>query len=325
MLKEILNLCTILLLAVLLYLANLKYNVPYFYRSFITLFVLAVIYFIFKIVFKTAVSKAVSDPRSQYSFNRTLSVLYYMFIFFVIMAIWIPDTQSLLVSYGLIAAGVAVALTDFFKNFAGGAMIFTTSIYRIGDRIEINGRYGDVIDISILYTTLLEIKEWVEGDQPTGRIAILPNNFVLTNTVINYTKEHSFMFDEIMIPVKYTTDWKVAHDIIIKIVRDETLQTIELARDQLDNIKRRYYLPKSIVEPAVYITITDNWIALSIRYVTEVRDRRNKRSAISKLILEEFQKNNIEVASATFDIVGFPELKVKVKDQDTDTDKTTPA
>jgi small-conductance mechanosensitive channel len=71
----------------------------------------------------------------------------------------VEDTQVLLVSYGLIAAGVTVALQDFFKKLMGGLIIFTTGTYRVGDRIEINSKLGDIIDIGILNTTLFELKE----------------------------------------------------------------------------------------------------------------------------------------------------------------------
>lgn len=91
----------------------------------------------------------------------------------VVVRIWVEYTQTLLVSYGLIAAGITIALQDFFKNFVGGIMIFTTGTYRVGDRVEINSKFGDVIDIGIFYTTLLELKEWVEAEQPTGRISMV--------------------------------------------------------------------------------------------------------------------------------------------------------
>ena len=63
-------------------------------------------------------------------------------------------------------AGIAIALQDLFKNIAGVAILFLTGLYRVGDRIEINSKTGDVMEIGILYATILEIKDWVSGGKP---------------------------------------------------------------------------------------------------------------------------------------------------------------
>lgn len=152
------------------------------------------------------VSKQIKDSKSRYSFRKTTQLLFFLVSFIIVLRVWIPNPQALLVAYGLIAAGVAVALQDVFKNFAGALSILLSGIYRVGDRVEINGKYGDVIDIGPFYTTLIELREWVDGDQTTGRILFLPNGQVLSYTVHNYTKEHNFIWDEIALPITYDSD-----------------------------------------------------------------------------------------------------------------------
>jgi small-conductance mechanosensitive channel len=66
-----------------------------------------------------------------------------------------------------------------------------------------------------------------------------------------------------------------------------------------------------VVEPAVFITLTDNWINFNIRYMTAVRERRMTKNKLSRLILDEIEKSdNIKLASTTIDIIGFPELRL---------------
>jgi len=159
------------------------------------------------------------QAKMRYSFKKTISILYILVFLFALVAIWIEQTETLLISYGLIGAGIAVSLQDVFKNFAGGITIFLIGLYRVGDRVEINGKIGDVIDIGVLYTTIMEIGEWVDGNQATGRLTIIPNSNVLTNIVNNFTKDHNFIWDEISLPITYDSDWTDAHSKFLDIVK----------------------------------------------------------------------------------------------------------
>lgn len=157
----------------LLWLANLSYPHIYVEKGFYTFLALTITHLIFKIGLENTVLRKIRESKTRYSFRKAISIVYFIVILVVVVRIWVEYTQTLLVSYGLIAAGITIALQDFFKNFVGGIMIFTTGTYRVGDRVEINSKFGDVIDIGIFYTTLLELKEWVEAEQPTGRISMV--------------------------------------------------------------------------------------------------------------------------------------------------------
>lgn len=303
---------TWVLITLLLWFAYQRYDDKNLQKLFFTFLLLVFIHFIFRMVFEEVVIKRIKDSKTKYSFRKTVSILYVFVFTIILLRIWVEDAQSLLVAYGIITAGIAIALQDLFKNFAGGAVLFVTGIYRVGDRIEINSRNGDVMDIGILYTTLMEIKEWVAGDQATGRLTIIPNGQLLSGTINNYTKDHNFIWDEISIPITYHSDWKKAHDMILDIVSKETKSTTEIAGREIMSLEEKYYLSKRPTEPSIFITLTDNWITFNIRYVTEVRQRRFMRNKLSRLILDEIQKSdNIHIASATVDIVGFPEVRLK--------------
>jgi len=310
--KKVIFLSSFILVSALFWLAYLRYPYPYLQKGFSTFLALTILYLVFPIAFEEIVAKRIREPKTRYSFRKTVSILYLVVFVAIIIRIWVANTQTLLVSYGLVGAGIAVALQDFFKNFVGGIVIFVTGIYRVGDRIEINSKYGDVIDIHILYTTLMEMKEWVAGDQATGRLSIVPNGTVLSTTINNYTKDNNFIWDEIAIPITYDSDWKEAVTKILGIVKEGTAEIAGQAQKAISGLGQKYYLFERTVQPEIFFTLTDNWITFNVRYISDVRDRRTLRHNLTETILSEIQNSkNIKIASTTLDITSFPELTVK--------------
>ena len=296
--------------SILLWLTNYLYPLEYLENGFYTFLALSVIYLVFKIILQERLSKKIQDKKTKYSISKLISVLYIGVFFAVLISIWSKDATQITVASGLAGAGIAIALQDLFKNAAGGVILFLTGLYKVGDRIEINGKSGDVMDIGIMYTTLLEIKDWVSGDQATGRLVSIPNGSILSNTVNNYTKDHDFIWDEIQLPISYSSDWQFAYDKILELVTNETKEIVEHANKDISKLEEKYYLDKRTAEPAIYLSATDNWISFTIRYPTMVRSRRFLRHKITKLILDELAKNKIKISSSTVDIVGFPNLKI---------------
>ncbi len=256
-------------------------------RAFHTALALLIIFVVVKIVFEQIIAKKIREPKTRFSMKRIASTLS-VFIFIAAgIAIWVDNLQALLVSYGVLAAGAAVALQDLFKNFAGSIVIYLTGTYNIGDRIEINSKIGDVIDINIFYTFLLETNEWVNGDQATGRISIIPNSLVLSGIVNNYTRDHPYIWDEIGIPITYDSDWKEALRIFERVIESETREITKKSESSVSKLSEKYYLPQKATEPTVFATLTDNWINLNIRYITEVRQRRTVRDRLNRTLLSQ--------------------------------------
>jgi small-conductance mechanosensitive channel len=201
--------------------------------------------------------------------------------------------------------GLRLRFRMYSKIIVGGILIIVSGYYRVGDRISIDDKSGDVMDIGILNTTLMEIRGWVGGDQPSGRLLIIPNGLVITRSFYNYTSDHSFVWDEISIPVTYDSDWRRARDIILSIIKKETDAMTSQAEEEIERIGEKYYLPKKVVEPSVYISITDNWITLDARYVTDARSRRILRSRLNELILAAVEiEDSITVASETVTVTS---------------------
>jgi small-conductance mechanosensitive channel len=282
---------------------------------FYTSLALTATYLIFSIIISMFLVKRITDLKTRYTANKAISVLSILFIIALCLRIWVTDTSALIVSYGIIGAALAFALQDVFKNFVGGFLIIISSMYRVGDRIAIDNNFGDVMDIGVLSSTLMEIRGWVSGDQPSGRLLIIPNGLVISHPLYNYTRDHSFVWDEISIPLTYDSDWRRAKDLILGIVIKETASTTMQADAEIERIGEKYYLPKKVVEPSAYIAFTDNWITLDVRYVTDARNRRILRSRLSELILSTIEnEDKITISSTTITITTIDEIPVSRKD-----------
>lgn len=224
-----------LLFAGVLYFAGTQYETTNLYRGYQSFLALSLIYGFFRIMLPLLITRHVSDLKTKYHLRKVVYVLYLFILTITLLSIWVENPQTLLVTYGLIGAGVAVGLQDFFKNFVGGIVIFITSPFRVGDRIEWDEISGDVIDIGLLSTTLMEINGWIQGNQATGRITSIPNGKILTQSVQNFTKDHNFLWDELQIPLTYDSDWEKAETEVEELVRKETHEVSETAERQLKN------------------------------------------------------------------------------------------
>jgi len=301
--KKYVLVSVLIVATVIVFLSGTVSSSPLLPQVFTTLLAITVIFSLFSIVLDTLIRKNIRDSRSKYTATKVISVIELVLMIAAVALIWVRNLQALTVFFGIIGAGIAIALQDVFKNFAGSLTILLTRVYGVGDRIEIDGRYGDVMDIGIMNTTLMEIREWVAGDQPTGRLTIIPNGQVITKSVQNFSRDHSFLWDEIQIPVTYESDWRRAIGILTGIAQQETGEISKVAEIEIERIGEKYFLPKKDIQPAVYVTITDNWILLSVRFVTYVRERRVVRAHLNQLILEAFeQEDGITIASETMDV-----------------------
>jgi len=297
--------------AILLWLVNIRYPDQYLERGALTLAALAVVYLVFSILLSSLFSSRITDPKTQYQMRKIFSVLSLILSLGVMVTIWVTDPQALVVSYGLLAAGVAIALQDLFRNIAGGMILFLQSPYRVGDRIVLKDVEGDVIDIGIMYTTLLELRNWVEGDQPTGRLVLVPNGHLISGNVYNYTKDNNFLWDELVVPISYESDWRKVVELVGALVELETEEVTVQARKELSSMMGKYYLTPREVQARIYLALTSNYLEMHVRFICLTRERRETRSRLSRLILEKMESEGISVGSTTVEIIKFPDLRVQ--------------
>ncbi len=228
----------------------------------------------------------------------------------MILLVWLGPSANLSVAMGILGAGIAFASQETIGSFAGYLNIVIGDIFRIGDRVRVGDVIGDVIDIGIMRTSLMEIGEWVKAEQYTGRIVTVANRSIFTAPVFNYTARWPYLWDEITIPISYDSNWRLARDIVMTHAQEYTADLQVHASTELQDLMRRYPVQHTAVEPTLYVVMTDNWIEMTLRYVVEARRRREVTAELYRELLEHFETEpNITVASATFEIVGIPPLR----------------
>jgi small-conductance mechanosensitive channel len=252
----------------------------------------------------TIISRRVRERKRAYELKSVVSYAIYACAMVLIVFTLIGSPDAFAVMFGIIAAGLVIVFQDSLLSLAAFAYILVARPFTIGDRIEVDSRTGDVIDFGPLSTNLIEIGNWVRGDQATGRVISMPNNFIFRKQVANYTKHFDFIWDEITLPVSYQADWQKAKAVMLDAARKSQSQLEEEARREMQSLEATYFFEARDIAPAVFVTPTDNWLALTLRYVVKVKQRRATRSAVSSEILAGFQKEGIAIASETLRILG---------------------
>jgi hypothetical protein len=150
----------------------------------------------------------------------------------------------------------------------------------------------------------------VHADQYTGRIVTVANRVVFSDAVFNYTQHWRYLWDEIMIPVTYASDWRRAGEMMLAHGKTYTTRFQAEAQAELQTMLERYPLHETAVEPTLYVVMTDNWIELTLRFVVEAHQRRKVRAQLHHELLQQFEsETGITVASVTMEVVGFPPLR----------------
>ncbi len=265
-------------------------------------------------------SRRVDDRYRNY---HTRKIVHYVVVVIALIGmgiLWRPFAGQLGLLLGLIAAGVAVALQGVISSVAGWFNIISGGIFKVGDRVQLGGVRGDVIDIQPLRTKLMEIGSsvdddtWVKGRQYTGRVASVANSATFGEPVFNYSGAFDFLWEEVTIPIAYREDWRSAELIMNdEVTRITASEDAELA---IAEMVKRYPVARTEVESRVFIRATDNYLELAARFVVPVRTARRATDALTRRVLGRLEEAGIEVASATQDItVRQPGTRVGTDDR----------
>lgn len=238
------------------------------------------------------VSKNVDDIKLQYKWRKTLTYLVSFISLLIIIRIWFHGFDSFATFFGLLSAGFVIALKDPILNFVGWGFILLRKPFEVGDRIEINNVAGDVIDIRIFQFTLMEIGNWVDSDQSTGRMIHIPNGKVFTEYQANYSTGFNYIWNEIAVMVTFESNWKKAKEILLDIVNKRTENLTTEVRNQIKETSRKFMVFYSVLTPTVYTSMKENGVKLTMRYLCDVRKRRTTEQNIWEDVLTEIAKHN---------------------------------
>ncbi len=231
--------------------------------------------------------------RFSYYFATALSIL-------AIIMIWTELTNSIATYIGFLSAGLALALRDVLMDIAGWFLINIRQPFGLGDRVEWANVKGDVIDIRVFYTTILEIGNWIDCDQSTGRLVHLPNKYIFEHSLFNYTRDFSYLWNELKFTVTFESDWRQARELINQAASEATEDLSADARAEIKQMAKKYMIKYSKFTPITYVDVKASGVQITLRYLTSARKRRFIQSLISEKVLERInQQANVELAYPT--------------------------
>ncbi|MFP4249820.1 MAG: mechanosensitive ion channel family protein [Armatimonadota bacterium] len=266
-------------------------------------------------VAQRSINHYVQDPDSRYRARKSASTVGWLLLIVYVILLFSDSLGQVAVILGVASAGIAFALQEVIISLAGWLAITFGHFFSVGDRVQLGGTKGDVIDVGVLRTTIMECGEWIQGDNYTGRIVLVANSFVFKEAVYNYSMDFPFLWDELRLPIRYGGDYDLTKEILLTSAEEIVSDYTQYANEHWKRMLRRYRVEPARVEPAVTLVATDNWVEFTLRYVVDYKRRRGIRDEIFQAVLRRIDESDgkVELASATQEIVAVPEMTVDVR------------
>lgn len=213
----------------------------------------------------------------------------FVMVVLAVIYLWGETIQGFAVSVFAIMFAMVFSVKELFMCINGSVLRLRGHLFDIGDRIEIKGVRGDVIDITLLSTTIQEVGKGATNHQFTGRRISIPNNFFLTEPLINESFLENYYMNNIMIPLATGQDWKRAKDVLLQIGIEESAPYLEQARRRMHQMERARALELPSVEPRVTVHIYDfEEIHIHLRVPSPVHLRGRLEQVVVTRFLEQF-------------------------------------
>lgn len=262
------------------------------------------------------------DGRTEFWVRQGIKVGTAVLLVLGLVSVWFDDPVRLTTALGLVTAGLAFALQKVVTALAGYFVILRGKTFNVGDRIVMGGVRGDVLAIDFTQTTIMEMGQpppvqgadpavWVQSREYTGRIVTVTNAKLFDEPVFNYSREFPYLWEELRLPIAYSADRDSAERILMAAAGRHTVKISEVGQNALDELQRRYLLQPADLQPRVYYRLTDNWLELTVRFIAHDHGVRALKDAMSRDILQALDAAGIALASATFEIVGVPPIRIE--------------
>lgn len=247
--------------------------------------------------------RRVKDPQERYRKHQYLNTALFVIGAMGVAVLWgrlIPNKSTF---FGILGAGLAIALREPLLSVAGRIAIFAGHMYSVGDRIELNKISGDVIDVGFFYTRMLEIGNWISSDQSTGRIVQFSNSQIFGAPVYNYAQNFSYLWDEVTLPITYGSNIEAAKQIMLEAGEEYTREFMKKAENEIELMRHSFLVPKVELKPQVFTTFDSNYVTVWMRYIVDPKQRRAAKTFLSEHMLRSIRKrNDIQFGSTTQDL-----------------------
>jgi len=234
------------------------------------------------------VTRRWDDIKIRYRWKKTSLYVTFLIAAILVGRLWLEGVGSLVTYFGILSAGLAIALKEPVANFVGWVFIVWRRPFEVGDRIQIGNLSGDVIDLRIFQFTVLEIGNWVEADQSTGRIVHVNNGRIFADNLANFSKGFYFIWNEVQILVTFESDWRKAKHVLLDIAEKHGAEISQAAAERLRSAARKFMIFYTKLTPTVYTSVRDCGVLLTIRYLCDPKKRRATEQAVWEDILDAF-------------------------------------
>jgi len=277
--------------------------------------IIFIIFFLLRLVIK----KYITDNQRFYMANKILTFSNFTLIILILFFNYIENVGYLVTILGFASAGIAIAMKDWFMSILGWLVLVIGGSIHVGDRIRVNmhgmNYVGDVLDISLLRMTLLEdvTLTSVLENRRAGRIIFVPNNYVFTQMISNYTHNSlKTVWDGIAITITFDSNHKKAMYITKEIAKKFSKGYTDITRKQLNKLRQHYSLKNTNVEPRVNALIIENGLSIETWYLTNAYATLTLRTVISTEIIDAFNAaDDITIAYPT------QKLNISMRSQET--------
>lgn len=269
----------------------------------VTLIFLAIIIYTIKKSITGYFNKRISNNTLKYRTRKGINFFAVILFLLGISIIYNDQLSGLTMAFGVAGAGIAFALQEVIASVAGWAAINFADFFKIGDRVQLGGIKGDVIDIGVLRTTVMEIGAWVDGDLYNGRIVRISNSFVFKDPVFNYSTEFPFLWDEIKIPIRHGSSIEKTKEIITAVANNSLAEIEAASLDKWNSLVNKFMIEDARVHNLVTMTANENWMTFTLRYVVNYKSRRAMKDELFTGVLTLIEKEpSVSLGYSTLEV-----------------------
>ncbi len=236
-----------------------------------------------------------TNKENRYRLNKVISFFAYFLLFLVIINTFSDDPKDWSIFAGAAGAGITIALQDVVLSFVAWFSIMFGGIFKAGDRVKIDGVTGDVISIGVLRTTIMEIGDWIKSDRYNGRMVYVANSSIFKNPVYNYSGDFPFIWDEIEVPLHYSSNLKEAKNIIYNVALNHTKELAQESQQDWQELGGDYYINSTKTTPVVSTSIAGDHVNLKVRFVLDSLRKEISKSKVTEDILKEIKQHSNDV------------------------------
>lgn len=254
-----------------------------------SLVIIIIIYVVRRLIIRV-IARSTENTSLIYTWRKATEYIGIVIAAVLIGGIWLRGIGNASTYLGLLSAGLAISLQDLITNLFGWMYLITKRPFEVGDRIEIGDDAGDVIDIHWFHFTVLEIRNWIEADQNTGRLVHIPNRFIFTRPMANFTSGIPHIWNEVPVMVTFESDWRSAKKILYEIAERHSLKPTPEEEREIRRAARRINVRMAYLTPTVYTAVTGSGVKLTLRYLCNPRSRRSSEEEVWEDVLNAFAK-----------------------------------